>query len=177
MESSLLNFIIEVYNWYFMKYDNPPLKSDLVNWTAYFKINNQMSSKEVNAFVKTYLNSNSSIKANKTNFSKIDELLYRSFGQVVFVHQLHHIYCELFELEVDTSHEKCVNYFLGNDIQSIESDFKDCLQYKYGMSSGCSQNIAKNLTIHEFKTLPSYAECIKEVESIIDANFKFNQFA
>ena len=159
-----------------MKYDNVPRKSDMVNWTAYFKIGKQVSSKEVIAFAMTFLNPNSSIKVEKTNIDKLDEILSRSFGQVLFVHQLHHIYCELFELEIDTSHVNCVDYFLGNDLVYIEIDFKDRLQLKYGLSSEFALNIAKHLTRNEFKTLPSYAECIKEVEPIIDANFKFKPF-
>jgi hypothetical protein len=155
-----------------MKYDNVPRKSDMVNWTAYFKISKQVSSKEVVTFAMTYLNPNSSIKVEKTNIDKLDEILSRSFGQVLFVHQLHHIYCELFDLQTDNSHVKCIDYFFGNDKLSIESDFNDRLQFKYGLSSEFALNVAKHLTRHEFKGLPSYDECIKEVEPIIDSNFK-----
>ncbi len=170
---TLLNFIIDVYNLHFMKYDNVPRKSDLVNWTAYFKISKQVSSKEVIAFVITYLNPNSLIKVEKTYISKFDEILSRSFGHVLFVHQLHHIYCELFDLRIDNSHMEFIDYFFENDILSIESDFKDSLQDKHGLSSDFALKVAKHFTKHSFKVLPSYDECIQEVEPIIDSNFKF----
>ena len=61
-----------------MKYDSVPRKSDMVNWTAYFKISKQVSSKEVVGFAMTYLNPNSTIKVEKTNIDKLDEILSRS---------------------------------------------------------------------------------------------------
>lgn len=159
-----------------MKYDNVPRKSDMVNWTAYFKISKQVNSKEVIAFAMTYLNSNSLIKAEKTNVSKLDEILSRSFGQVIFIHQLHHIYCELFDLNTENSHVEFIDYFFENDSHSIESDFKDRLENKYGLSSEFALTISKHFTKHSFKVLPSYDECIKAVEPIIDSNFKFKPF-
>jgi len=171
--STLLNFIIDVYNLHFMKYDNVPRKSDMVNWTAYFKISKQVNSKEVIAFAMTYLNPNSSIKVEKTYISKFDEILSSSFGHVLFIHQLHHIYCELVDLQTENSHVEFIDYFFENDILSIESDFKDSLQYKYGLSSDFALKVAKHFTKHSFKVLPSYDECIKAVEPIIDSNFKF----
>jgi hypothetical protein len=173
MEDNLLNYIIEIYNWYFMKYDNPPRKSDLINWTAIFKINDQINSDEVINFSQTFLNKNSSIKADKTNSIIIDEILSRSFGQVLFVHQLHHIYCDLFESEIDTSYVEFVDYILRNDIESLEIEFMDKLIHKYNFSIEFSWSTAKHILKHPVRKLPSYKECAVEVEKIIDSNFIF----
>ncbi len=173
MESNLLNYIIDIYNWYFMKFDNPPRKSELINWTAYFKINDGNGTDEVINFCKTFLNKNSSIKADKTNSIVIDEILSRSFGQVLFAHQLHHIYCDLFDAEIDTSYREFVDYMLRNDIESLEIEFMDKLFQKYNFSIEFCLSTAKHILKHPVRKLPSYKECVVDVEQIIDSNFIF----
>ena len=159
-----------------MKFDNPPRKSDLVNWTAYYKINEGNLTDELIDFSKTFLNRNSSIKAEMTNSPRIDEILSRSFGQVLFLHQLHHIYCDLFDADIDTSYLEFVDYVIENDIQTIEADFKDCFIRKYNFSIEFSSSIAKHLLKHPVRKLPSYKECVVDVEQIIDFNFIFKPF-
>jgi hypothetical protein len=153
-----------------------PLKSDLVNWAAHYKIERPINQENRNSYIHAYSSEKATYSTRKTGVSKLDDILEHSFGQILFLHQLQHIYCELFDVPVELSNKDFVDYFFANTQSSTESEFKERMLAKYKLSIEDCVVFAKQFTKHSFNVLPSYAECVKEVELIIESNFKFRPF-
>lgn len=166
-------FIIDSYNWYFMKYSSPPYKSDLINWAACYKIERTINLKNPNSYIYAYSKEKAKYSGKKTGVITLDKILDRSFGQLLFLHQLQHIYCELFDIPVELSNKDFVEYFFANTPSSIEREFNDRIHAKYNLPIEDCAEFAKRFTKHPVTSLPSYAECVKEVEVILANNFEF----
>ena len=172
----LTQFVINSYNWYFINANSVPLKSDLTNWVAHYKLEYPTDQHSWNSYVRTYSIDKARYSTQKTGLSTLDKILDRSFGHLLFLHQLQHIYCELFDIPIELSNKDFVEYFFANTQSSIEREFNDRIYAKYNLPIEDCAEFAKRFTKHSFNVLPSYAECVKEVELIIESNFKFRPF-
>ena len=169
----ITQFVINSYNWYFLNANSVPLKSDLINWVAHYKLENPKDQHSWNSYVRTYSIDKARYSTQKTGLSTLDKVLDRSFGQLLFLHQLQHIYCELFDIPVELSNNDFVEYFFANTPSSIEREFNDRIHAKYNLPIEDCAEFAKRFTKHPVTSLPSYAECVKEVEVILANNFEF----
>lgn len=169
-------FIFNSYNWCIMNVNTKPLKSDLINWIAYYKLECPTDQHSWNSYIRTYSIGKKEYTLCKTGLNKIDLILERSYGQLLYFHQLQYIYNELFEIPTELENSDFMGYFKANTKSSISQEFNERIQTKYNLNNEVSYKLAIQFTRHLISALPSYAECVKEVETIIDNNFIFIPF-